>query len=349
MQHFSKQVLDWYALYGRKTLPWQQQKSAYHVWLSEVMLQQTQVATVIPYFIRFIDQFPTISDLAKAPIDDVLHLWTGLGYYARARNLHKAAQQICAQFNGQFPTSFDDVIALPGIGRSTAGAILSLSQKQHYAILDGNVKRVLARYFTVEGWPGNKAIENKLWTLSEQVTPKIGVEYFNQAMMDLGAMVCTRSKPKCTLCPLHQDCGAYKAGNWQAYPTKKVKSKIPEKTAYFLLLRRGDCVLLEQRPSSGIWGGLYCFPQFENEALLTAWLENHQLTSTKLKQLIAFRHTFSHFHLDIIPVYCGISNDQPVENKPSDYWYNIKSQQAKIGLAAPVYKLLTELAADPNC
>ncbi|WP_416380430.1 A/G-specific adenine glycosylase [Gilliamella sp. B2923] len=342
MQKFSTAVLNWYEQYGRKTLPWQIEKSPYHVWLSEVMLQQTQVATVIPYFKRFIEHFPQITDLALAPIDDVLHLWTGLGYYARARNLHKAAQVVSEKFHGQFPTQFDDVVALPGVGRSTAGAILSLSQNQHYAILDGNVKRVLTRYFAIEGWPGNKAVENKLWQLSEQVTPKQDVAKFNQAMMDIGAMVCTRSKPKCSLCPLHRDCIAYKTDSWQQYPTKKPKTTIPEKSAYFLMLENNHAIWLEKRPPSGIWGGLYCLPQFATEQALVDWLVARGITTTPLKQLVAFRHTFSHFHLDIIPIYGKITNITSCFDDGAGYWYNLKAENSKIGLATPIYNLLQQ-------
>nr|WP_202984983.1 A/G-specific adenine glycosylase [Gilliamella sp. ESL0250] len=342
MQHFSQAVLNWYEQYGRKSLPWQIEKSPYHVWLSEVMLQQTQVATVIPYFNRFIEQFPKVTDLAKASIDDVLHLWTGLGYYARARNLHKAAQMIAEKFNGEFPTQFDDVIALPGIGRSTAGAILSLSQNQHYPILDGNVKRVLTRYFAVEGWPGIKTVENNLWQLSEQVTPKNDVAKFNQAMMDIGATVCTRSKPKCTLCPLHNHCLAYKTESWQQYPTKKPKNTIPEKIAYFLMLEYNQTIWLEKRPASGIWGGLYCLPQFSSKQALTDWLKKYGIETTKPKQLIAFRHTFSHFHLDIIPIHCVITKYKKCWDESCGYWYNLKADNAKIGLATPIYNLLKQ-------
>ncbi|MWP60823.1 A/G-specific adenine glycosylase [Gilliamella sp. Pas-s25] len=342
MQQFSQAVLNWYELYGRKSLPWQIEKSAYHVWLSEVMLQQTQVATVIPYFNRFIEQFPKVTDLATSPIDDVLHLWTGLGYYARARNLHKAAQMIAEQFNGVFPTQFDDVIALPGVGRSTAGAILSLSQNQHYPILDGNVKRVLTRYFAVEGWPGIKTVENKLWQLSEQVTPQKEVAKFNQAMMDIGAMVCTRTKPKCTLCPLHNHCLAYKNETWQQYPAPKPKKTIPEKTAYFLMLEYHQAIWLEKRPPSGIWGGLYCLPQFSSKQALTDWLKKQGIETTKPKQLVAFRHTFSHFHLDIIPIHCVITNYTKCWDESCGYWYNLNSDNAKIGLATPVYNLLKQ-------
>ena len=339
---FSNAVLNWYEQYGRKSLPWQIEKSPYHVWLSEVMLQQTQVTTVIPYFKRFINQFPKITDLAKAPIDDILHLWTGLGYYARARNLHKAAQVIADKFDGKFPTKFDDVIALPGVGRSTAGAILSLSQNQHYPILDGNVKRVLTRSFAIEGWPGNKNVENQLWQLSEQVTPDHEVAKFNQAMMDIGAMVCTRSKPKCSLCPLHQLCVAYKTDSWHQYPTKKPKKTIPEKTAYFLMLEQDNMIWLEKRPPAGIWGGLYCLPQFTSKHAITDWLDNHGIKTSKPRQLVAFRHTFSHFHLDIVPIYCEIINNTKCLDESNGYWYKLNSENAKIGLATPVYNLLNQ-------
>ncbi|MDF7667090.1 A/G-specific adenine glycosylase [Orbaceae bacterium ESL0727] len=339
---FSQAVLNWYDQFGRKTLPWQLEKSAYHVWLSEVMLQQTQVATVIPYFNRFTQYYPTITDLANAPLDDVLHLWTGLGYYARARNLHKAAQIIAQHYQGIFPTHFTDVVALPGVGRSTAGAILSLSQNQHYPILDGNVKRVLARYFAVEGYPGNKTVENRLWQLSAEVTPQQGVAQFNQAMMDLGAMICTRSKPKCTLCPLHQGCIAYKTESWQHYPTKKTKQAIPEKTAYFLLLERDHHIWLEKRPPSGIWGGLYCFPQFTDEHALIDWLNKQGIITTKPQQLIAFRHTFSHFHLDIIPMRCQVISYQHCLDQANGQWYDLKTKDAPIGLPAPIYNLLQQ-------
>lgn len=346
-QQFSSAVLDWYHKYGRKTLPWQQEKSSYHVWLSEVMLQQTQVSTVIPYFEKFISRFEDVTALANAPLDEVLHLWTGLGYYARARNLHKAAQVIATQYDGSFPTTFDEVLALPGVGRSTAGAILSLSQKQHYPILDGNVKRVLARAYAVDGWPGKKEVENRLWEISTDVTPKEGVEFFNQAMMDLGAMVCTRSKPKCELCPLIFGCMAYANHSWQNYPGKKPKQKIPEKSAWFLIMQHGDSVWLEQRPPSGIWGGLFAFPQFNSLEQLNDWLRESGLEYTQLEQLISFRHTFSHFHLDIIPVKVKIQAFNSAMDEGKGLWYNLHLG-ATIGLAAPVESLLKQLALLPD-
>ncbi|VDY63265.1 A/G-specific adenine glycosylase [Shimwellia blattae] len=341
---FSRQVLDWYDKYGRKTLPWQQEKTPYKVWLSEVMLQQTQVATVIPYFQRFMARFPTVTDLANAPLDEVLHLWTGLGYYARARNLHKAARQVVDLHHGEFPRSFEEVAALPGVGRSTAGAILSLSLGQHFPILDGNVKRVLARCYAVAGWPGKKEVENRLWQLSESVTPAAGVERFNQAMMDLGAMVCTRSRPKCELCPLKNDCEAQAAGSQALYPGKKPRQTLPERTGYFLLLQQGDEVFLQPRPPVGLWGGLYCFPQFDDEAALRAWLAQRGISADNLCQLTAFRHTFSHFHLDIVPMWLGVSSLHGCMDEGGALWYNL-AQPPSVGLAAPVERLLQQLRA----
>ncbi|WP_392560876.1 A/G-specific adenine glycosylase [Orbus sturtevantii] len=342
---FSDYILEWYDKYGRKTLPWQIEKTPYHVWLSEIMLQQTQVVTVIPYFNRFITRFPTITDLANASMDEVLHLWTGLGYYARARNLHKTAKIIAEKFVGIFPTKFDDVLDLPGIGRSTAGAILSLSQNQHFPILDGNVKRVLARYFAIDGWPGNKVIENQLWQLSELVTPQQQVDKFNQAMMDIGAMICTRSKPKCTLCPLKQDCIVFATDSWQAYPTKKPKKELPTKTAYFLVLANNGTVWLEKRPPAGIWGGLYCFPQFSSDDDIDVWLKKVGIIAQVRSQLIALKHTFSHFHLDMVPIYTQIEQNNACLDQSDGCWYNLSSPP-KIGLAAPVSNLLRQLALE---
>ncbi|MDP8177605.1 A/G-specific adenine glycosylase [Pasteurella skyensis] len=353
---FAKPVLQWYQQYGRKNLPWQQNKTLYTVWLSEVMLQQTQVVTVIPYFERFVARFPTVIDLANADIDEVLHLWTGLGYYARARNLHKAAIQIRDKFEGEFPTHFDDVLALSGVGRSTAGAVLSSVLGQPHPILDGNVKRVLARFFMVEGHSSKKAVENKLWELSAQITPNKGVTDFNQAMMDLGAMICTRTKPKCTLCPVEENCKTNQEQAWERFPTKKPKKVLPQKQCYFLILKCGSKVFLEKREAKGLWGGLFAFPQFDTLEDLKRSLVNKNLQ--KMQQLVAFRHTFSHFHLDIIPILVEL-NEQPVENDVlkvaeeseiyttnislnQDYWYDLQ-QSNKVGLAAPIKQILNEL------
>jgi len=339
---FARQVLTWYHQFGRKTLPWQQEKTPYKVWLSEVMLQQTQVTTVIPYFERFMAQFPSVAELSAAPIDHVLHLWTGLGYYARARNLHKAACQVMSDHQGKFPETFEQVVALPGVGRSTAGAILSLSLGQHHAILDGNVKRVLARYFAVEGWPGQRDVENKLWALSEAVTPQQEVAAFNQAMMDLGAMVCTRSRPKCELCPLNEGCIAYAQHNWQDYPGKKPKKDLPTREAWLLLLQLDDQVLLEKRPSLGIWGGLYSLPQFSDRLEMEEWLLQRGIKA-KPQQLNSFKHTFSHFHLQIIPVLIELSTMTALMEESVTLWYNLTQPQS-VGLAAPVQRILNELS-----
>ena len=357
-QPFAKAVLAWCVQYGRKHLPWQQNKTLYGVWLSEVMLQQTQVVTVIPYFERFIERFPMVTDLADAHIDEVLHLWTGLGYYARARNLHKAAQQIRDQFGGEFPTDFDDVLALSGVGRSTAGAILSSVLNAPYPILDGNVKRVLSRVFAVDGWSGEKSIENKLWQLTASVTPNRQVADFNQAMMDLGAMVCTRSKPKCSLCPLVNLCEANRFEAWDKFPAKKPKKVLPERQAYFLIIKSGNKVLLEQREAKGLWGGLYVFPQFEDADTLKRSLSEQNLQISQ--QLIAFRHTFSHFHLDITPILVDLDLQKNAQNQPlvvqenygnyrlsvsstANYWYDLQLP-SEIGLATPVKRILDELS-----
>ena len=342
---FSEQLVNWYRIHGRKTLPWQIEKSPYKTWLSEVMLQQTQVATVIPYFQRFISRFPDVASLADAPIDDVLHLWTGLGYYARARNLHKAAKIIVEKFSGVFPTHFADILALPGIGRSTAGAILSLSQGQHYPILDGNCKRVLARFAAVSGWPGEKAVEHALWQLAENVTPKETVAEFNQAMMDLGASLCSRSKPRCSECPLKLHCVAALRGEQAQYPGKKPKKSLPERQSYWLLLRFEQLVYLIQRPSSGLWGGLYGFLEFDTAQERDTYLLMQQLNYTQQQALPAFRHTFSHFHLWIQPLIVELDTlPQLVQEQSAASWFTI-STIPEVGLSAPAKSLFTQLTA----
>lgn len=346
MTPFASKILQWYEAYGRKSLPWQQNKTAYRVWLSEIMLQQTQVTTVIPYFERFIERFPTISDLAHASQDEVLHYWTGLGYYARARNLHKTAQIITQDYKGEFPLTLEAVNALPGIGRSTAAAILSSVYKQPHAILDGNVKRTLSRSFAVEGWPGQKKVEDQLWSIAEEHTPATDVDKYNQAMMDMGAMVCTRSKPKCTLCPVSELCVSLRQGNPDDYPGKKPKKTKPEKSTLFIILVAENQVWLEQRPSQGIWGGLHCFPQIDNETQLHDRLDDLNVGTSNIKssqKLIAFRHTFSHYHLDITPILMELKQipDSIMEDHLG-LWYNL-SQPKQVGLAAPVKQLLDNL------
>ncbi|MFD2164827.1 A/G-specific adenine glycosylase [Thalassotalea euphylliae] len=343
-RHFSDNILAWYHEFGRKHLPWQQNKTPYRVWISEIMLQQTQVATVIPYYQRFMERFPTVQALADAPEDDVLHHWTGLGYYARARNLHKAAKALADTHNGDFPDDIDAVIELPGIGRSTAGAILSLSRERHHPILDGNVKRVLARFYMVEGHNGQSKYEKALWPITEALTPKKGVAQFNQAMMDIGATICTRSKPKCELCPVEENCMARLADEQANYPQKKPKKKIPEKATYFVIAKQDNKVLLEKRPSSGIWGGLWSFFEITDKAEVDALLAKHQLSKNVLTEGETFRHTFSHFHLDITPliVECKPSGKHIVAEQSDVQWLTIDSP-SELGFAAPTVKLLKQL------
>lgn len=341
---FSEQLVAWYRLHGRKTLPWQLDKTPYKTWLSEVMLQQTQVATVIPFFQRFMQHFPTVSALAAAEIDQVLHLWTGLGYYARARNLHRAAKHIVAEHNGIFPTNFADVLALPGVGRSTAGAVLSLSMGQHYPILDGNCKRVLARFAGIDGWPGEKAVEQTLWQLAESYTPAATVGEFNQAMMDLGASLCSRGSPRCVDCPLKQHCVAALTGEQSRYPGKKPKKSLPEKHSFWLLLRYQQQVYLVQRPPAGLWGGLYGFIEFSDHDARQLYLASQGLTIAQQTALPAFRHTFSHFHLWIEPLLLDLTQlPTAVQEHSAASWFTISPVPA-VGLSAPAKQLLEQLA-----
>lgn len=339
---FSAAVLSWFDQHGRKHLPWQQQKTAYNTWISEIMLQQTQVSTVIPYYQRFMERFPDVSDLASAPIDEVLHLWTGLGYYARARNLHKAAQHVVSEHAGHFPTDPEQLEALPGIGRSTAGAIASISAGVRAPILDGNVKRVLARFAAVEGWSGTTSVQKKLWQLAEQYTPYERVGDYTQAMMDLGATLCTRGKPQCERCPLAKECQALAQNRVTELPQPRPKKVLPEKQTLMLIVHKGDEVLLQQRPPSGIWGGLWSFPETQDlRDLPSSW----QVNLEKTKPLAPVRHTFSHYHLDITPVLLDASDlhfDTLMEERAS-LWYN-SAQPTEIGLAAPVKRLLTSLS-----
>ncbi len=341
---FATRLLGWFDQHGRHDLPWQHPRDAYRVWLSEIMLQQTQVNTVIPYFQRFVDRFPTLTDLASAPLDDVLHLWSGLGYYARGRNLHKAAQQIVAQHQGEFPRDIDAVTALPGIGRSTAGAILAQAFGQRHAILDGNVKRVLTRFHAMAGWPGQKSIEAQLWTHALDATPEQRITDYTQAIMDLGATVCTRSKPRCSVCPLQNDCRAYVLGKPTDYPQRKPRKAIPTKTTRMLLLSPDNVhVLLQQRPPVGIWGGLWSLPECPIETDPIQWCDHHwQLQITTTNILPPLKHTFSHFHLAIEPVAAQVLNPaQRVMDSDQFIWYNTQTPDAR-GLPKPVQTLLAQ-------
>jgi A/G-specific adenine glycosylase len=341
---FSQQVLEWFINHGRKHLPWQINRTPYRVWVSEIMLQQTQVATVIPYFERFMARFPEVQTLACASQDEVLQLWTGLGYYARGRNLHKCAQIVTSEHRGEFPDSVDALEQLPGVGRSTAGAIISLALNKRAAILDGNVKRVLARYHAIEGWPAKAAVSQKLWSVACEHTPATDSADYTQAMMDLGATVCTRSKPKCSECPLQTGCAAFKLGTPENYPGKKPKKITPVKTTQFLVIQNTLAeTLLEQRPSVGIWGGLWSFPELSHSEDATGFCTIHFGRVVACESRPSFRHTFSHFHLDITPVHIMI---EPLNNRVADndrHRWMADQQWRTLGLPAPVKRLLDEL------
>ena len=367
-KHFNQRVLAWFEQHGRKDLPWQQDINPYRVWVSEIMLQQTQVNTVIPYFQRFLEELPTVEALAAASEDQVLHLWTGLGYYARARNLHKTARQIVDQYTGQFPNTVEELSALPGIGRSTAGAIRSIAFKQPAAILDGNVKRVLARWAAIPGWPGHTQPLKQLWQLAEELTPnspplenssdksaplKNQSAQYSQAMMDLGATLCTRTKPRCELCPVRDDCQARANNSQLRYPGKKPKKTLPVKTVKMLMLENAQGeLLLNRRPPQGIWGGLWSFPEADSDQSTANYLlQQFGIDNPETKHWPELRHTFSHYHLDITPVHIHLTdshinklNNQIMESG-QQLWYNTQHPQA-VGLAAPVSKLLKTFATD---
>ena len=342
---FANRVLNWAQQHGRKSLPWQQQRTAYRVWVSEIMLQQTQVETVIPYFEKFMQRFSSIKELASAQQDEVLHYWSGLGYYARARNLHKAAQIICDNHNGQFPDDIESVMALPGVGRSTAGAILSLAYNQKHTILDGNVKRVLARHCAIQGWPGTGHIEKKLWQIAEQRTPTEMNANYTQAMMDLGATCCTRTNPKCKVCPINGDCLALANNQQHELPEKKPKKKIPERSTFMLVLQnQQQQLLMQRRPNHGIWGGLWSFPEFDNQEDMINWclrvFNEMPNSETAMKQLT---HIFSHFRLHITPI--SVKYSTPIHwVMEDDDWVWYKNGTSQAGLAAPVKQLIKQIA-----
>ena len=340
---FQRRLLAWFDRHGRHDLPWQSPRSAYRVWVSEIMLQQTQVTTVIPYFERFMANFPSLKTLANSPQDEVLHLWTGLGYYARARNLHKAAQVAVAEHGGELPTdSVDALVALPGIGRSTAGAILAQSTGKRATILDGNVKRSLTRLHAVPGWPGKPAVEHKLWALAEYYTPATRLADYTQAMMDFGATLCKRSKPDCPNCPFNDVCLAYAQGETQRYPESKPKKTLPTRQTIMLMLRDSEGrVWLEKRPPSGLWGGLWSFPQFDKHSELNDWLEAYAVNPERDSAQPSFHHTFSHFRLEITPQ--PVTCDRLGGVRESGVWYDI-NHPPSLGLAAPVKALLSQLA-----
>jgi A/G-specific adenine glycosylase len=324
----SRKLVRWQARHGRHDLPWQRTRDPYRIWLSEVMLQQTQVATVIPYYRRFLARFPSVKLLAGAGLDDVLALWSGLGYYTRARNLHAAAKVVVAEHRGRFPRTREALESLPGLGRSTAAAIAVFAFGKREAILDGNVKRVLARHFAV----GEVPAEKRLWELAESELPERNIEVYTQALMDLGAGICTRKRPACPACPLSETCKGYARGKAEAYPRPRPRKKRPVRsTSMLLLLREGD-VLLEKRPPTGVWGGLWCFPEIQPGSEKFAGK----------KALPVLRHEFTHFTLDITPVVCFLETAVPHVAEPGQIWLPV-GEAIGAAVPAPVRKLLAAL------
>jgi A/G-specific adenine glycosylase len=345
-QQFARRLLEWFAAHGRHTLPWQIDPTPYRVWVSEVMLQQTQVATVIPYYARFIARFPDIEALAAAPLDEVLHLWTGLGYYARARNLRACAKVLTAQHGGVFPNQLEGVMALPGIGRSTAGAILALSGGQRHPILDGNAKRVFARVFGIAGDPGSKLVLAALWLRADACTPDQNVAAYTQAIMDLGATLCTRARPACTRCPVNRDCIAALEGRQKELPGRKLKRARPSREATLLIAQTGGkgsaAVLLERRPSSGLWGGLWSPPQFASEDDALAWCAREFGATEESEALAPIDHAFTHFDLRLKPLLVrGQQNLKALEGDDR-LWYQLDAPP-RIGLPQPILQLFERL------
>jgi A/G-specific adenine glycosylase len=346
---FAPVLIAWQREHGRHDLPWQGTRDAYRVWLSEIMLQQTQVATVIPYYARFLERFPTVAMLAAAPIDEVMSLWAGLGYYSRARNLHRCAQAVVEQYGGIFPASAESLAELPGIGRSTAAAIAAFSFGVRETILDGNVKRVLARVFGIEGFPGEKKIENAMWLLAESLLPPpgdAGIDAYTQGLMDLGATLCTRGRPDCARCPFAAHCVANASGRQRELPAARPRKAVPVRHTLMLVMRRGTQVWLERRPPSGIWGGLWSLPEGGDTAALARIAERIGIhdSAVELQPLMPLSHTFTHFRLEIEPQLL----DLPVAAKTlqvadSDAGWIALDDLDSVGLPAPVKKLLQAL------
>ena len=344
MNSFAERLLDWSAEFGRRGLPWQTGRTPYGVWVSEIMLQQTQAATVVPYYTRFMAAFPSVEDLAAADLDRVLGLWAGLGYYARARNLHRAARLVVGERGGEFPATVDGLMSLPGVGRSTAGAIMALAHGKRAPILDGNVKRVLARHEAVDGWPGRAAVQKTLWAHAERHTPPTRVAEYTQAIMDLGATVCTRTRPRCGACPVTADCKARTAGLQGALPTPRPRSARSRREVRMLVIRNaGGEVLLIKRPPSGIWGGLYSLPELADAEEPQSWCRHHLGIDIDVCERTAsnsLEHSFSHFDLVIHPLEVHLdAAPNALMDREGWLWYN-PAQGKRVGIAAPIAVLL---------
>ena len=346
MGAFSNAVIDWQKQYGRHDLPWQNTTDAYAIWVSEIMLQQTQVTAVIGYYARFMQRFSTIAKLANATQEEVLQCWSGLGYYSRARNLHNTAQKIVDDFGGVFPEEFDDMLNLPGIGRSTAAAISTFALDNPQPILDGNVKRVFARHFLIEGWTSSPTIQNKMWLIAERENPADNAIAYTQGLMDLGATVCTRSKPKCEPCPINKSCKAFAQDKTQVLPTPKPKKILPQKETTMLIIRMGNEVLLEKRPQKGIWAGLWSLPEIPMSDIASEAAQTRfNLTVESDEPLTIVQHVFTHYKLAITPQPLQVS--RPPKQKhmaglPNYMWLPIEDA-ISAALPTPVRNILLSL------
>ncbi|MCX7155995.1 MAG: A/G-specific adenine glycosylase [Rhodocyclales bacterium] len=349
---FAARLIRWHKRHGRHDLPWQNTADPYRVWLSEIMLQQTQVVTVIPYYLRFLERFPQLADLAAAPVEEVMALWSGLGYYARARNLHAAARAVIAQHGGKLPRDPAVIAQLPGIGRSTANSIATFCFGAHAPILDGNVKRVLCRAFGVEGFPGSGAVEKHLWALADELMPARHGAIHNQAQMDLGAMVCTRGKPRCEACPLADICVARAGGRTAELPQARPRREIPLRHATLLVIQHGKRVLLETRPPAGIWGGLLSLPELPAGADAQEWAERHfacrviAVSPARCVPLGTFEHVFSHFRLNIAPLLLQVTPG-PAVMEPGWQWQELAGIESA-ALPAPIRRILEDVQISGN-
>ncbi len=335
---FSAQLVHWQEKHGRHGLPWQGSRDTYRIWLSEIMLQQTQVTTVIPYYLRFLERFPDLSSLAQAPLESVLELWAGLGYYARARNLHRCAQTVVTDYAGIFPTIPQAMNTLPGIGRSTAAAICVFSNGTRSAILDGNVKRVLARHFAIEGYPGAAQTEREMWTLAESLLPESGIASYTQGLMDLGSLICTRRNPLCSVCPHYDSCAARQQGRQHLLPLARPRKVLPERETSLLIMTDGQRVLLERRPPVGIWGGLLSLPE-GGVAEARELARRYACRLLGMQASAALRHSFSHFHLHLQTLLCTLEISHSLVAESGWEWVDFADIET-VALPAPIRRLL---------
>ena len=342
MSRFSRSLIAWQRRAGRRDLPWQGTRDAYRIWLSEIMLQQTQVATVVPYYERFVARYPDVESLARASQDDVLRLWSGLGYYARARNLHRAARVVARDCGGRFPDTLEGLVQLPGVGRSTAGAIAAFAFGRRAPILDGNVKRLLARCFGVEGYPGQAQVAARLWALAESLLPRRAIETYTQALMDLGATVCTRARPECARCPLDAQCVALRDARVPSLPAPRPRKRLPLRSETWLVASQGRRVLLERRPAEGLWGGLWAFPRLAADGRTAAAVgRTFGKKPSQWVRAAPFEHGFTHFRLRVQPLECDFAV-LPAGRPAGTRWMSF-AQALRTAQPAPVTRLLRRL------